>query len=106
AARCYPALRGGAGARGKMWSCLVHGFRAAFDGFHPALDPFGEEWPGGSTEAELAGGPIANGEFYGVLWQLPMDAEYACNECKVQHCSSHLKCRWCPADGGAMTFKN
>ena len=79
-----------------IWDYLAHGFRALQNGRHPAHDPYGEEWPAGSPEANCAGNEIASGRLCAVIWQIAVGAEYACNELKVAHYHSNNKCTWCP----------
>ena len=48
----------------RIWKYAVHGLNALFDGHHPATDPWGNAWPTGSHQANLAGNVIANGLFF------------------------------------------
>ena len=89
-----------------IWAYVCQGFAALFEGTHSALDPFGDEWPEGSVQRGLAGTPIADKKFFGVLWCMNPDAEFACNEWRVQHYSSNARCHWCPADlTAALNFR-
>ena len=52
----------GADSHDTFWKYTVHGLNALFECIHPELDPDGF-WPEGSPSWEVAGQPIANGEF-------------------------------------------
>ena len=60
-----------------IWDYVCHGFKALAEGVHPENDPYGDPWPAGSPQAALAGKVIAGGRFYGALWGIAADLEYA-----------------------------
>ena len=89
-----------------MWDYIKLGFDSLFDGFHPATDPYDEPWPIGSRQANLAGTPICNGEYFGVMWVLANDKEHACNEWNETHFNGFNCCHLCGADRDEFNFRN
>ena len=78
-----------------IWLYIVHAFTALFDGTHPPLDPYGNEWPLGSRSRELAGKKICGGRWLGVVWVLAHDQEYGSNELKEPHFNGTCPCKHC-----------
>ena len=94
--RAYASLHG-VGTWDRIWEYLLHGFIALHDGIHPLTDPFGGAWPAGSFAAKVAGTLLCGGKYFGQVWLLSQDAEYACNELKWPHYSCANKvCGHCP----------
>ena len=81
-----------------IYKYVTHSFNALFTGIHPPLDPFGCAWPSGSKSEELAGMPLCNGMFFGVVWHLSADREWVSNEWKFPHWNAHKCCGHCPVD--------
>ena len=90
----------------RIWKYAVHGLNALFDGHHPATDPWGNAWPTGSRQANLAGKPIANGLFFAVVWVLTWDQDYGSNELGLAHYNSNNICCWCPANRSNYNFRD
>ena len=80
-----------------FWKYAAHGFTALCRGTHPDKDPDGYPWPAGSYQAFLAGKPIAGGKFFGAMWGLSSDLEYAVAEWGVPHWNAHNPCLHCRA---------
>ena len=79
--RTYSWVHGPHGDTWKViWSYLVQAFEALLVGRHPNLDPNGFPWPKGSQSEALAGKPLCDGKYTGVIWGLPMDKDYAVND--------------------------
>ena len=98
AARCYSQVHGqGVDTVHTLWAYIVHGFNALFGGRHPTQDPWGHDWPPG-PQADNAGKKIADGLFFGVIWGLPQDHEYAVNETGCRHWNCSDFCTWCTVD--------
>ena len=107
AARCYSKVHGpGVDTVDMLWAYIVLGFNALFKGRHATHDPWGHDWPAG-PQADNAGKPIADGIFFGVVWALPQDHEYAVNECGCQHWNCNKFCTWCNCEKKDMdNFSN
>ena len=103
AARCYSKVHGeGVDTVHTLWAYIVHGFNALFAGRHPTHDPWGHDWPPG-PQADNAGKPIADGLFFGVVWSLPQDHEYAVNETGCRHWNCNDFCTWCDIEKQKMS---
>jgi hypothetical protein len=89
-----------------LWSYIVLGFQSLFLGIHPSLDPDGNSWPVGSQQAHLAGRKIAGGFYFGVLWLMPMDLDFACNELGVRHFNSNEPCLHGRCNRSTLNFRN
>ena len=87
----------GASTMAVFWKWTAHGFTALCNGVHPDRDPDGYPWPAGSSQAALAGKPIAGGEFNGAFWGLQSDLEYAVFEWGVPHWNARSPCLHCGA---------
>ena len=81
-----------------IWKHIVCGLNALFHGFHPTVDGFGNPWPQGSYQDEIAGKPIADGHWFGVVWGGSCDLEYICNGLYLANYSSYEPCWLCPAN--------
>ena len=90
----------------RIWKYVVHGLNALFDGRHPAKDPWGNNWPVGSRQADLAGTIIANGLFFCVVWVMTWDQEFGSNELGLAHYNSLDICCWCPANRSNYNFRD
>ena len=90
----------------RIWKYAVHGLNALFDGYHPLKDPWDNEWSVGSRQWELAGEPIANGLFFGVMWVATWDQDYGSNELGLDHYNGNKICCWCPANRSNYNFRD
>ena len=90
-----------------IWLYLVHDLKGLLKGVRQALDPYGFEWPAGTRQREFAGLPICDGNIHGLIWNLPMDLDYASNELGWPHWAAvESCCGWCPANRGEHNIRD
>ena len=86
-----------------FWSWLRLGFDALFHGRHPSTDPDGSK-----LKSPLAGKSVADGEYFGVVWGIAADLEYAANQLGLPHWNSRAPCGWCGGlrNSGPLNIRN
>ena len=67
-----------------LWESYINLLNFAYDGIHAPHDHNGEAWLPGSTEADLAGRELCDGEVRIVIFQSTGDLEYLSNELPVR----------------------
>lgn len=75
---------------------IAWSFEALLSGYHPSVDPYGEALPKGPL-ADLAGLPLAKGNYRCVIYALQGDAEFYSNTLQLPHWQNRFPCFECDA---------
>ena len=81
-------------ACGRFWKYTVHFLNACFDGYHPALGPWGEAWAQGTDDANVAGSEMCGGYRF-VCWCIMGDLDYLSNDLQFPHYGANRPCWFC-----------
>ena len=85
----------------------MHDLKGLLKGIHQPLGPYGVEWAVGKRQRKYASLPICGGHICGLIWNLPMDLDYAANELGWPHWGNiESCCGWCPANRGEHSVRD
>jgi len=89
----------------ECWIAIVNFFNSFFEGTHSFRHPLTKElWPPDSPQGELAGQPLCDGNFFGVVWHSTGDMEYNSNELGIAHFNGLHPCVFCPCDASPLSL--
>ena len=80
----------------EAWRIMLWSLWFLYLGIWPTVDPWGEDFPVGSSDAALAGTWLANGLF-GVVWCIKGDLDFIAKVLHLRNYNANLLCDCCPA---------
>ena len=91
-----------------IWTVLNWSLHWLYEGLWPRVDLHGNRWPPSSSEAMMAGQPLAQG-LRCAVWSIKGDLDFFAKTLKLQHYNSNSMCDLCPANRGpdrSMMYNN